>query len=196
MIEAMKMQNSLTAVKQAKVNMSVLTKALGEFKVHVLRGLQHNSVLGNARWNYLKQNAHMLLPKHPMMDHVCVCVSRLRMSTVNQGRQWERETCWWRWNRTRCQGVTSAPGLALICLHPHRKIHAGKLTRFFFSFFLPPCVYKWPFSKDYCLEGVSQLSCISCVFSTCLPPLCFSMQPSGDKTLSTFFFKPDCSCFG
>lgn len=46
-IEAMKMQNSLTAVKQAKVNMSVLTKALREFKVHFLRGLQHNSVLSN-----------------------------------------------------------------------------------------------------------------------------------------------------
>lgn len=47
MIEAMKMQNSLTAVKQAKVNMSVLTKVLREFKVHVLRGLQHNSVLSD-----------------------------------------------------------------------------------------------------------------------------------------------------
>lgn len=23
------------------------------------------------------------------------------MSTVSQGRRWERETCWWSWNRTQ-----------------------------------------------------------------------------------------------
>ena len=120
-IEAMKMQNSLTAVKQAKVTIwitesetSLLAVQLRDSNVHVPKDKRNRTEFNDVWWTEVRlelnaiftwqNNAHRLVEIKSAENRLMyyLCMSRLRMSIVNQGRRWERETCWWSWNRTHC----------------------------------------------------------------------------------------------
>lgn len=120
----------------------------------------------------------------PQID-VLLCMSRLRISTVSQGRRWERETCWWSWNRTPLKCDLST-GISLNLSTSSQEYPHWQTD---WILFLPValCVSS-RHSKVDGLDGDSQLSCIRSGFSTCLPPLLLVSLCSHLKGKKTFFY--------
>lgn len=121
-----------------------------------------------------------------------LCSPRWRLSTVGQGRRWERETCWWSWNNhPQLSCDRSARRRLHFCLGPLQEGPRWLLAR-----------PMWSFSIVVLHHGGSQQSSLPwCLTRAELYQLCLCLcHPSASFTRfgrRNFNFNPTlflCSC--